>query len=417
LVRVLLDQGRTTDLRARVLSGGAYVSDTIVRLLLARGRDDLAAAAVRDFPERLSWPVASPLIDDMVRAGRTERAVSLLRTYAEKETTAEHRRSAAGRLADLHLRRRELDAAAATYRAHPETVPRFGASRLIERFLGNGRLADAAFVLGEHPRATDSHTAACLVDVLVNGPGPIEDAKTILRDRHPTDWRAERRLADLEEHPGRTEIIRAPADETDALVDRMLADGEVDEVLAGLRARAANGDHAATERLGALHRERAADPWLRSVDLLMNTLYDLRLGRRLDLTEWDRGRVPDPAGDADARLAAALRAAGVVRSVPGGDLPVPMAYTWNYDDYVYEHLRAPSYHWDARDRNGLGGYFEATVDAGDVVFTVPQHGRYPATPAGVLAVMAAISSAGWPSRFIELFVSPYRDSYRDSGGH
>ncbi|MES9543577.1 hypothetical protein [Actinomadura sp. NPDC000600] len=98
--------------------------------------------------------------------------------------------------------------------------------------------------------------------------------------------------------------------------------------LALLRVRAAGGDPRAAERPAALRRAHANDPELRSIDLLTSTPYDLRVGRDLgpvpySVQEWERGRVPDPGGDADARLAAALRDAGAVLSVPGGELPKP----------------------------------------------------------------------------------------------
>jgi hypothetical protein len=417
LVGLLLDKGRTTSLRARVSSGGTFVSDRIVRLLLDRHDTELAKAAVRDHPERVSWVVAEPLVENMAREGRTERVISLLGTFAEKETNPAHRQSAVRRLIDVHLQRRDVAAAVATYRAHPGCVSKFDAPRLIKRFLEHDRAADAALVLRDFPQAADSYTAACLVDLIVAGHGTVEDALSILRQR-VTDRRAAQRLADLQAHPDRVEVIRAPADAAGALVDQMLAAGKVDDVLAVLRERAAGGDHLAAQRLTDLQRERAADRWLRLVDRLMNAMYELRVGRNLarpySIAEWERGRVPDPEGDADARLAAALRQAGVAQSIPGGDLPRPAAYTWNYNESRYERLHNPRYHWEIRDDHGIGGFFEATVsDDSDVTFSLPsgtgRHGSYPATPEGWRSLMADVEAWRWPGREIRLFVSPYAD--------
>ncbi|MFI0357011.1 tetratricopeptide repeat protein [Actinomadura sp. 9N407] len=417
LVMWLLERDRATDLRAHVSSGGVYVSDRIILALRRKGYRKLADLAVRRHPEQVGYASAEPLVAEMERQGRYREAIPLLRAFAERSP------GAAQRLLDLCRKQGDAAGAAEAYRLQSGTLNDYNARPLIGLFLKNGRMDDAMRVLRDHPNAADRFTTSCLVELMIVS-GSALDALSVLR-RRPERWAAEH-LADLESRPDRIEIVRASPDEAAAMVDRTIDAGDIDRALALLRVRAAGGDPRAAERLAALRRDRANDPKLRSIDLLMSTLYDLRVGRDLgpvpySIQEWERGRVPDPGGDADARLAAALRDAGAVPRIPGGELPKPAfistsrdrLYTELHrrfdDDMSYEVRETPGYHWDVRDEHGIGAYFDASVNSrGEAEFSFVDD-RYPATPDGWRALMSAVNDFGDSRKHIHLFVNPYAD--------
>ncbi|MEW2353443.1 hypothetical protein [Spirillospora sp. NPDC029432] len=418
LVLWLLERDRRTDLHAYVSSGGVYVSDAIVLALRRKGYRKLADLAVRKHPDQISYASAEPLVAEMERQRRYGEAIPLLRAFAGRNPGAAHR------LVDLCRKQGDAAGAAEAYRLQSGTLSDYDARPLIGLFLENGRMDDAMRVLRDHPNAADLFTTSCLVELMVVQDGALDDALSILR-RRPERWAAEH-LADLESRPDRIEIVRASPDEAAAMVDRTIDAGGIDRALALLRVRAAGGDPRAAERLAALQRDRADDPKLRSIDLLMSTLYDLRVGRDLgpvpySIQEWERGRVPDPEGDTDARLAAALRDAGAVPRIPGGELPKPAfisasrdrLYTEPHrridDDLSYEVRETPGYHWDVRDEYGMGAYFDASVNSGGEVEFSFLDDRYPATPDGWRALMTAVNDFGGRRRHIHLFVNSYTD--------
>lgn len=394
------------------------MSDRIILALRHKGYLKLADLAVRKHPDQVSYASAEPLVKEMERQRRYAQAIPLLRAFAERSPGAAHR------LVVLCREQGDAAGAAEAYRLLSGTLNDYDARHLIGLFVENGRVDDAMRALRDHPNAADWFTTSCLVELMVVRGGAMEEALSVLR-RRPERWAAEH-LADLESRPDRIEIVRASPDEAAAMVDRTIDAGDIDRALALLRVRAAGGDSRAAERLAALQRDRANEPKLRSIDLLMSALYDLRVGRDLgpvpySIQEWERGRVPDPGGDADARLAAALRDAGAVLRVPGGELPKPAfisafrerLYTEPHrrtDDYMsYEVRETPGYHWDVRDEHGMGAYFDASVNSrGEVEFSFVDE-RYPATPDGWRALMTAVNAFGGHRRHIRLFVNPYAD--------
>ncbi|MEU8120625.1 hypothetical protein AB0C21_18105 [Spirillospora sp. NPDC049024] len=418
MVMWLLERDRGSDLRAHVSSGGGYVSDRIILALRDKGYRKLADLAVRKHPDRVGYASAELMVAEMARQSRYREAIPLLRAFAERSPEAAHR------LVDFCRRLGDAAGAAEAYRLQSGTLNDYDAGPLIGLFLESGRMDDAMRVLRDHPTAADEFTTSCLVELMAVRDGALDEALSVLR--RCCRPRAEEHLVDLVSRPERIEVVRASPDEAAAMVERTIGAGDIDGALALLRVRAAGGDPRAAERLAALRRDRATDPELRSIDLLTSTLYDLRVGRDLgpvpySIKEWERGRVPDPEGDADARLAAALRDAGAVPSVPGGELPKPATIRTLRDhlhtelqqrigdDGPYEVRVTPGYHWDVRDEHGIGAYFDASVNSrGEVEFSFLDD-LYPATEDGWRALMTAVNDFGGHRKHIRLFVNPYAD--------
>ncbi|WP_192810222.1 hypothetical protein, partial [Actinomadura rudentiformis] len=118
---------------------------------------------------------------------------------------------------------------------------------------------------------------------------------------------------------------------------------------------------------------------------------------------------------------AALRDAGALPPIPGGELPKPSFISTSRDhfytelhhriddDISYEVRETPGYHWDVRDEHGIGAYFDASVNSrGEVEFSFIDD-RYPATPDGWRALMTAVNAFGDRRKHIHLFVNPYAD--------
>lgn len=213
LADLLARHDRITELRAYAASEfHGHAVQRLAEVLEERGDVEAAIAAYREFgatPDGM-WHVAVPLSELLVRHGRADEAIEVMRTLAESPggaddwivrtlctLYADHGRPRDGlaHLDALKARRggREewdffrmrlplmadcglLDEAIEQARAHPEGDTWYAAWALSDVLTAAGRIEEAAAVLDPHPAFNNSLRAERLIDL-----GRIEDAVRVLQ--------------------------------------------------------------------------------------------------------------------------------------------------------------------------------------------------------------------------------------------
>jgi predicted negative regulator of RcsB-dependent stress response len=279
LVAHLARQGNVNELRARAISGDCFAASMVTALLAEQGNLDEAIKIWQVMTEAGDWYAEMRLIDLLTERGRFEEALRILVTRADvgdwyadrlaqllarQNRIADLRtradggdRYAANRLTDVLARHGQVSEAIQRLRTRADAGDWAATLQWVELLVQQGRAAEAIRLLRSVPDAGEGAAAVHLVELLTEQ-GNVGELRSLA---DAGDRFAASRLAELLATQGRVDegiqILRAWADDgdryaTDRLADLLVRKGRVDEAIQVLQGWADIGDGSATTRISNL---------------------------------------------------------------------------------------------------------------------------------------------------------------------